>query len=492
MTSIKPSLATLSDLADRIAIPAYDPRTLRHGIVHLGLGNFHRAHMARYTHELIEQGASAAEWGIFGAGLMPGDAALLAALEKQDRLYTLVERGDGERRRLIGSLAATTHVAADPEPLLRHLIDPAIRIVSLTVTEHGYCLDPATKRLDPGHKAIVADLADPERPRSAIGLIVEAARRRMASGLPGFTAMSCDNIQHNGHVLRHAVADLAALRSADIADWIADHVTFPSTMVDRITPVTRAEDAADLAARHGVDDGCAVFCESFSQWVIEDDFAAGRPDWDKVGAQFVGDVAPYEFMKLRLLNASHLAISAPARLIGHVFIHEAMAADLLRRFMAALMERETGPTLLPVPGIDLPAYKASLIARFANPAILDTVERVNNDAALNYLLDPIRDRLRDGRGIDLLGFAVAAWIRRAEGVDETGAAIDVRHPLAGLLRARANEGGADPLPVLRIESLFGTLADDPALIASVGRSLSAIHALGTRAALAELAEEQGF
>jgi mannitol 2-dehydrogenase len=493
MIAIRPSHAALSEIRAAES-PAFDPAGVRPAIVHIGPGNFHRAHMARYTHELMEIDPSAIGWGIVGAGLMPGDAKLAAALAGQDCLYTLVERGGngGERLRLIGSLAGMILAAEDSSALIDAIVRPETRIVSLTVTEHGYCLDPATKRLDREHPAIVRDLADPGRPHSAIGIIAEGYRRRMIAGGAAFTAMSCDNIQHNGHVLAQAVLDYAALRSPELAGWIAAEARFPSTMVDRITPVTRAEDVADLAARHGIDDHCPVFCESFSQWVIEDDFADGRPDWDRVGAQFVPDVSPYEFMKLRLLNASHLAISGPGRLMDHVFIHEVMADDLVRRYMRALMDRETGPTLLPVPGIELDAYKATLVDRFANPAIADGVERVNTDAALNYLLDPIRDRLARGEPVDLLAFAVAAWIRRMRGADEHGAPIDVRHPLAALLRESAIAGGPDPMPVLRIESLFGTLADDPAFVAATARSLAAIDALGCRTALETLAKEQGF
>lgn len=492
MSAIRPRLTRLRELAAHAAVPSHDPAAMRAGIVHIGLGGFHRAHMARYTDALMAIDPAALGWGIIGAGLLPGDVKLHDALRAQDWLYTLVERDKGERVAIIGSLTAMILAAADSGALVDRIAAPSSRIVSLTVTEHGYCLDPATKRLDRRHPLIAADLADPEHPHSAIGIIVEGYRRRMLAGDRAFTAMSCDNIQHNGHVLAQAVLDLAAWRSPELAGWIASEARFPSTMVDRITPVTRPEDVADLAARHGIDDAAPVFSESFTQWVIEDDFANGRPDWDKVGAQFVTDVTPYEVMKLRLLNASHLAISGPGRLIGYTYVHEAMADDLLRRFMRALMDRETGPTLLPVPGIDLDGYKATLIDRFANPAIGDSVERVNTDAALNYLLDPVRDRLAKGDAVDLLAFGVAAWIRRVRGQDEAGAPIDVRHPLAALLRERAMVGGSDPMPVLRIASLFGDLADQPVFVEAVARSLAAIYALGCRPALAGLAEEQGF
>ncbi|MES2045591.1 MAG: mannitol dehydrogenase family protein [Pseudomonadota bacterium] len=487
------SRTTLRDLDRRIAVPAYDPAAVTAGIVHLGLGGFHRAHMARYTHALMNRDGDALRWGIVGAGLLPSDRGLIHALKRQDGLYTLVERqDDDEHVAVIGSIAEVIFAGEDSTALLDAIDRPDIRIVSLTVTEHGYCLDRATKGLDPAHPAIAADLADAMRPHSAIGIIVEGYRRRRAAGRPAFTAMSCDNIQHNGSVLKNAVLDYAALIDTDLAAWIAARARFPATMVDRITPVTTADDTADLAARYRVADNWPVFAEAFTQWVIEDDFSDARPAWENVGAQFVSDVAPYEFMKLRLLNASHLAIAGIGRLIGHTYIHETMQDPLLRRYMTALMARETAPTLLPVPGVDLAAYQATLIERFANPRIADTVERVNTDAALNYLLDPVRDRLARGESIDLLALAVAAWLRRVRGVDEAGAPIDVRHPMAALLHERAIEGDGDPQPLVGIKALFGELGRDESFVTAVGKWLASLYAIGAAATLAVAAKEGGF
>jgi mannitol-1-phosphate/altronate dehydrogenase len=314
----------------------------------------------------------------------------------------------------------------------------------------------------------------------------------MEAGLPPFTALSCDNIQHNGTVLRDAVLALAALRDEKLTDWIAENGCFPSTMVDRITPVTAEADIAALAERYGVVDTWPVFAEAFTQWVIEDRFPAGRPAWEDVGAQFTTDVAPYEFMKLRLLNASHLAVAGVGRLAGYVTIDEAMADPLIARLMAALMDRETGPTLPDVPGIDLAGYKATLIERFSNPAIKDTVERVNIDAPLNILVDPIRDRLGTGGSVELLALALAAWLRRVRGEDEQGKKIEVRHPLAEQLRAKAVEGGPDPRPLLAIDGLFGSTGQDPRLQEPVGRWLTSLYAKGARATLAEAATTLGF
>jgi fructuronate reductase/mannitol 2-dehydrogenase len=493
MQPIQLNRTNLAQFRAPIAVPGFDLARVAPGIVHLGLGNFHRAHMARYTHNLMERRPDALAWGIVGAGLMPGDRRTQESLAPQDNLYTLVERSfTDETVTVIGSLAAVVFAGESSAALLDAIDRPEIRIVSLTVTENGYCLNRATKRLDPEHPLIRADLAHPEQPSSAVGIVVEAYRRRRDSGAQPFTAMTCDNIQHNGEVLRDAVLALAGLRDPALAVWIAEHGSFPSTMVDRITPVTAAADVAALAERHGILDAWPVFAETFTQWVIEDRFPAGRPPWEEVGAQFVADVAPYEFMKLRLLNASHLAVSGMGRLAGYVTIDEAMADPLITRYMGALMDRETGPTLPPVPGIDLDGYKATLIERFANPAIKDTVERVNSDAPLNILVDPIRDRLRAGEGVELLALALAAWLRRVRGEDEQGQPIDIRHPLATLLREKAMEGGPDPRPLLGIAQLFGETGADARLIEPVGRWLASLYERGSRATLAEASRRLNF
>jgi mannitol-1-phosphate/altronate dehydrogenase len=478
------SRATLDRLPASIARPPYDPAQVRAGIVHLGLGGFHRAHMARYTHDLMARAPEALGWGIVGAGLRAPDRPLIEALAAQDHLYTLTERDqNGEAATVVGSLCGLIYGGDDTSPLLDVMATPAIRIVSLTVTEHGYCLDAATRTLDFHHPLIAADLAEPTEPRSAIGVIVEALRRRRAAGYAAFTALSCDNIQHNGQVLRAAVLALAGRRDPTLADWIAARARFPSTMVDRITPVTRPEDVEDFARRHGLADRAPVFAEPFRQWVIEDDFAAGRPDWDMVGAEFVADVEPYEAMKLRLLNASHLAVAGLGALMGYRRIDEAMNDPHLARYMRALMDHETGPTLAPVPGVDLAAYKARLVSRFANPDLRDTVDRVNTDAPVNYLLDPLRDRLAAGQPIPLLSLALAAWLRRMRGADDLGQPLEIRHPQAELLRAKAIEGGADPRPLLGVASIFGDLGIDARLVASVGHALGELCAMGAAGAL---------
>jgi mannitol-1-phosphate/altronate dehydrogenase len=480
------SRATLAALPATIARRRFDPAKVSRGIVHLGFGGFHRAHMARYTHDLMERRVDAAEWGIVGVGTLPADVRVRDAVEPQDALYTLVERQDGdEAASVIGSVCKVIFAGESSRAALDAIDDPAIRIVSLTVTENGYCRNAATKALDREHPSIVHDLERHDQPRGAVGILVEAYRRRMAARAPAFTALTCDNIQHNGVVLRDAALTLADWRDKALADWIAANASFPSTMVDRITPVTTPSQIEDFTARFDLVDRWPIFCERFRQWVIEDDFVAGRPAWEEVGAQFVADVAPYEFMKLRLLNASHLAIAGLGRLMGYVYIDETIRDPSLRSYMRALMDRETGPTLPPVPGVDLDGYKTQLLERFGNVAIKDTVDRVNADAPINLLLEPIHDRLAAGANIDLLALALAAWMRRVTGVDETGNRISVVHPLADLLRERANAGGPDPLPLLSIRKLFGDLIDHGAFVATLKAWLTSLYADGAAAMLSK-------
>ncbi|GBQ63910.1 mannitol-1-phosphate/altronate dehydrogenase [Ameyamaea chiangmaiensis NBRC 103196] len=493
MLPIKLSRANLSSLVPTVATPTYDVENISAGIVHLGFGGFHRAHMARYTHDLMGSTRDHGDWGIVGVGLLDGDRHMRDALLPQDCLYTLVERtATQDTASVIGSVCGVLHAQDNRAQLFDALDDARVRIVSLTVTENGYCMDRASGALDVDNPAIRHDIASPTEPVSAPGIIVQAAKRRMLARQPGFTALSCDNVQHNGHVLAGSVLALARLSSPDVVAWVEDNIHFPGTMVDRITPVTTSDDLLILRDEFGVDDAWPVFCESFRQWVIEDDFIRGRPAWEHVGAQFVKDVAPYEFMKLRLLNASHLAVAGLGQLSGYEFMAEAMADKKISAFMRALMDRETGQTLRPVPGIDLTLYKKTLIERFSNPKIRDTTQRVNTDAPLATLLDSARDRLKDDQSIDLLALAIAAWIKRVAGENDHGQPLDIRHPLAAPLRDKAREGRRDPGPVIGIRPLFGNLADDTRFVAPVSRWLERLYDLGTQGTLERALAEGSF
>lgn len=474
MTAHRLCRATLDRLPDGVAGLAYNPSQITAGIVHLGPGAFHRAHLARYVHTLMNDG-QAMDWGIIGAGLTPFDTGVHDALSPQDWLYTLVERDDdGATAQVVGSIVDLL-APEDTEVILDAIDGPGVRIVSLTVSENGYCLDATTRRLDRANPLIVKDLAQPQRPGSVIGLLVEAFRRRRNAGRPAFTALSCDNLPGNGSLLRASVLDFAGLVDPGLAGWIAGHARFPATMVDRITPVTRPDDVAAMAETWGLADAWPVICEPYSQWVIEDDFANGRPNWEDVGVQFTADVEPFERMKLRLLNASHLALASLGWLRGHRMVAEAMRDPRLARYIRALMERELSPTLPADLPVDLAAYQDQLVKRFSNRTLRDTVERINTDASINLLLDPIRDRLAAGRPIRRLALAVAAWIRRLALVDDL--ALALRHPLADELRFLAKTGGVVQSQLLAMTDVFGDLSDNAAFVNSVRRSLCAIAAI---------------
>ena len=471
---ISPTLcrATLDSLPGGVAGLTYDPSRITAGIVHLGPGAFHRAHMARYVHALMARG-QAMDWGIIGAGLTPFDAGVHEALAPQDWLYTLVERDDeGATAQVVGSIVNIV-TPGDAEVILDLIDAPGIRIVSLTVSEIGYCLDAATRRLDRSNPVIVADLARPRSPNSVIGLLVEAYRRRKDARRTAFTALSCDNLPGNGGLLRAAVLEFAGLVDAGLGDWIAEHARFPGAMVDRITPVTRQDDVAKMDQTWGLIDAWPIICEPYCQWVIEDDFADGRPNWEDVGVQFTEDVEPFERMKLRLLNASHLALASLGWLRGHRMVAEAMRDPRLARYIRALMEKELAPTLPADLPVDLAAYQDRLVTRFSNRTLRDTVERINTDASLNLLLDPIRDRLAAGRPIRRLALAVAAWIQRLALIDDDTLAL--RHPLANELRSLARTGGIDQPELLAMKDVFGDLSNNDAFLDPVTRWLRVLR-----------------
>jgi mannitol 2-dehydrogenase len=470
-------------LPDGVAAPRYDLRAVKPAIIHIGLGGFHRSHLARYMHDLMTIDADALSWGIVGSGLRESDVPLLRALAGQDGLYTLVERAaKGETRAVIGSIVSVIDASQSSSVLLAAIARPEIKIVSITVSEAGYRLDPATKRLALDDPAIQYDLANQRAPRTMPGIIVEALRQRRNAGMPAFTVLSCDNIQHNGKVLCEAVLALAEQSDETLKSWIADNARFPSSMVDRITPVPTRSQIEAFSAETGIADGATVFCESFRQWVIEDHFASSRPDWSRVGAQFVDNVAPYEAMKLRLLNASHLAIAGLGALVGYETVEQTMSDASIRHYMTRLMDEEVSPLLAPVPGIDLAQYKTTLIQRFANPAIRDTVRRINTDAPINLLLDPLRDALAANAPIDLLSLALAAWCKRVCDDLRGGETIAGANANAELQR-RASENGDDPALLLSAESLFGDLARNERLMGSVRRWLNAMSTDGIQRAL---------
>jgi len=492
-TSTLPRLAParLAELRPGCETYRYDRAALSVGIVHLGIGAFFRAHAAAYVDSLL---AGDPAWGIVGASLRRPDTK--EALEPQQGLYSLLVRDAlGTRARVIGSVLEVLDANAERERLLALMASPSVRIVSLTVTEKGYCHDPATGRLDRAHPDIVHDLAHPEAPASAPGLIVEALARRRRAGLPPFAVMSCDNLPRNGHTVRRIVGELAELRDPDLGRHVAEHVAFPGTMIDRIVPATTDADREEAEALLGLADAWPVVTEPFTQWVIEDDFPQGRPDFAAAGAELVGDVVPFEKMKLRLLNGTHSTLAYLGYLAGFQFVSDVVAAPSFRRLARELMTEEAIPTLH-MPGTDLVYYSDRLLERFANPALKHRTWQIAMDGSQKLpqrLLGTITDRLDGGQPVERLALGVAGWMRYALGIDEAGRPIDVRDPLAGRFAAIAAEHGRDPERLvdafLALREVFGTdLPGRPAFRAVLVRHLASLLERGAAATVAAVAE----
>ena len=444
------SESTLRDLKPTVRRFGYSRALVRPGIVHLGIGAFHRAHQAVYLDDLLSGHPS---WGIVGASLRRPDT--LDALKPQDSLYTIVVRGaENSEARVIGSVLDIIDATVDGERLLEVMSSPSVRIVSLTVTEKGYCHNPATGRLDQAHPDIVHDLAEPHAPVSAPGFILEALDRRRLAGLPAFTVMSCDNLPNNGKTAQNIVLGLAIARDAALAQWVGRNVAFPSTMVDRIVPATTDEDRAAVLEATGVEDNWPVVTEPFTQWVIEDNFSNGRPPFEQVGAELVLDVTPFEHMKLRMLNGSHSSLAYLGYLAGHQYVSDAIARPEFRSFIHGLMTEEVMPTL-DMPGTDLQGYRDKLLDRFRNPALKHRTWQIAMDGSQKLpqrLLGTIADRLRHNQSIERLTLGVAGWMRYVGGEDESGSPIDVRDPLAERFAAIAAEHTD---PIARVDALLG-------------------------------------
>jgi mannitol 2-dehydrogenase len=474
-----------------IPVPSYDRSQVTAGIVHFGVGGFHRAHQAMYVDQLMEQG-KALDWGICGVGVMSFDLKMKEAMHAQDCLYTLVEKApDGSwEPRVIGSIVQYLYAPDDPEAVIEKMADPATRIVSLTVTEGGYNFHPVTGEFDDTNPAVKADLAPGAVPATTFGLITEALVRRRSRGIEPFTVMSCDNIQGNGHMAQEVFTAFARLRDPELGEWVAGNVQFPNSMVDRITPVTTDEDRAQISERFGVEDAWPVVCEPFTQWALEDKFSLGRPPFEDVGVQVVPDVVPYELMKLRLLNASHQALCYFGYLAGYRLVHEVAQDQLFANFLLDYMNREATPTLAPVPGIDLDAYKLQLIERFSNAAVRDTVARLcarSSERIPTWLVPVIRENLAAGRDVTLSAAVVASWARYAEGVDEQGEPIEIVDELADTVQRLAAQQRDDPLAFVKNRELFGDLAGEPDFTEPYLNALNSLHSKGSRATLEALA-----
>ena len=476
---------TLDAHGSRLTVPTYDRSALTPAVVHFSVGGFHRSHQLLYFEEVAERRISN-DWGVVGVGLRSPD--MRNALAPQNHLYTVVARSpDGEHARVVGVMVDYLFAPDAPGRVLDLLAAEETRMVSLTITGSGYRLCPQSGAFDADDPDIRWDLIATDQPRTVFGFLVEGLDRRRRAGLPPFTVVSCDNMHRNGDATRAAVLGFARLRDRELATWIAENVAFPSSMVDRITPHTAPEERAAVAARYGVDDRWPVITEPFSQWFIEDNFSHGRPPLEDVGVRFVPDVARYELMKTRLLNAGHCALGYLGTLAGHTSIDRVMAEPLFSHYIATMMDDEVTPLLPPPDGIDLGEYKRSLMLRFANPAIADQLPRLCRRGSTkmpHHLLPSLRQAVDEARPHGLLTLAVAAWFRYLHGTDETGRPIVIDDPRAELLRALARAGGTDPRPLLSERSIFGALGDSPAFVAELERTLIRLDRDGVRATLA--------
>ncbi|MGP1356751.1 mannitol dehydrogenase family protein [Roseicyclus sp.] len=456
---IKLSNATLDDLPRSVARPRYDRSRLTPGIVHIGLGNFHRAHQAWYLHRLMQEGL-ALDWAILGAGVRSYDAAMREKLLGQDCLTTLIELAPDRRSaEVTGPMIGYLPIEAGNGPLIRAMADPRIRIVGLTVTEGGYYIDAATGGLDTGHPDIVHDAAHPDAPRTAFGAMVAALRLRRGAGHVPFSGLSCDNLLGNGAILRQTVAGLARLQDPALADWIEGEGAFPNSMVDSIVPAT-GPDELRLVRDLGIDDAAPVAHENFRQWVIEDDFRAGRPDWDRVGATFTPDVHGHEMMKIRILNAGHQVIANAGELLSVATISDCMAHPSIRALFRKVQVEEILPRVEPVPGMSPSEYLALIEGRFSNPAIRDTTRRVAFDGSsrhAGFLLPVIREALASGARVEGLALVEALWARMCEGTREDGSGIEPNDPAWPRLTLAARAARDRPLAWLEQEGIYGNL-----------------------------------
>jgi mannitol 2-dehydrogenase len=482
---------TVGGLDAGVLTPTYDRQGVQVGIVHFGVGGFHRAHQAMYLDKLMNEG-KALDWGICGVGTLPADRAMRDVMAAQDGLYTLVlKHSDGTLEpRVIGSIVQYLYAPDDPEAVIDRLTDPLTRVVTLTITEGGYNIDHVSGEFDAANPVIREDIQPGAVPRSVFGLVVEALERRRTRGTPPFTVVSCDNIQGNGHVARRVFTAFARLRNPELAEWMEREVRFPSSMVDRITPVTTDSDRELVREQLHVADAWPVVCEPFTQWVLEDEFVNGRPPLEDVGVQLVENVEPYELMKLRLLNASHQALCYLGYLAGYRLVHEVCQDPLFSNFLLRYMDEEATPTLAPVPGIDLGWYKRNLIERFSNPHVRDTVARLcaeSSDRIPKWLLPVIREQLARGGEISCSAVVVAAWARYDEGVDEKGEPIEVVDRLKDRLMAAAQLERGTPGAFIADHSVFGDLADQQPFRLAYLAALSALREQGARGFLEEFA-----
>ncbi|MCG8707164.1 fructuronate reductase [Brenneria sp. 4F2] len=478
-------------LPDDVQQPQYDRKILKSRIVHIGFGAFHRAHQALLTDRVLNR--QGGDWGICEVSLF-GNENLFNSLRRQAHRYSVLEKGANANRALvIGSVNESLHARLEGiTAVIEKLAEPQVAIVSITITEKGYCIDRSSGKLDRENALIKMDLDMPDAPASAPGVLVEALRVRRERGLAPFTVLSCDNMPENGDVVKNAVLELAALRDGELAEWIETHSAFPNTMVDRIVPAATSETLQEIADALGVYDPCGIACEPFIQWVVEDKFVAGRPDWDLAGAQLVDDVLPFEEMKLRMLNGSHSFLAYLGYLAGYQHINDCMTDSHYRRAAHHLMLNEQAPTLR-VAGVDLADYASQLIARYENPSLKHRTWQIAMDGTQKLpqrMLDSIRWHIAHGSDYRCLLLGVAGWMRYVGGVDDAGQDIDVRDPMAEQLRQIVNateDGEPRVRALLALNAVFGEeLPQNETLVDQLIQAYASLRQRGAKAAVAAL------
>ena len=445
---------------EKIKTVDYDRSNVKSGILHIGVGNFHRAHEAYYTDQLLRLDPSQSDWAITGAMLLPSDERLYNALNDQDGKYTLTVCGrDGKDEAYeIGSIKEVVWAGKEPEKVIGKIADPATKIVSMTITEGGYNIDKETGEFDLSNEAVRKDLANPSKPETVFGFVAEGLRKRMADGAGKVTILTCDNLQHNGNTAKKAFMGFIRAQDPALAEWAKENVTFPNSMVDRITPATRPEDVERLDKKNGTDDKAPVYCEDFIQWVVEDDFAAGRPKWEEVGVEFTDDVAPYENMKLSLLNASHSLLSYPSFLSGYRKVDEAMKDGRIRKFVRDFMDIDVTP-YVPAPGnTDLEGYKQTLIERFSNSSVSDQVARLCFDGLSKfpvYLIPNVTKMVKEGKDLTRVAYLFAAYYDYLRfHTDDNGEKFEIAEPWMDATAEKALASG-NPLDFLDIPAFAG-------------------------------------
>lgn len=477
------SIGSLSNLS--VGVPTYDRAQMSAGILHFGIGNFHRSHQAVYLDELFSQGTDK-EWGLIGAGVRQTDTLMWEKLKTQDWLTTVVERDEKSSSARVTGAMIDYLEPCNTQLMLAKLADPAIRIVSLTITEGGYFIDPASGEFNPQDPEIIVDAGNLAAPKTVFGLILAGLMSRRAAGVSPFTVMSCDNIPGNGGVARDAVAGLAALVDAELADWVRANVAFPDSMVDRITPATSDEERNYVASEYGIKDAWPVVCEPFKQWVVEDHFPAGRPALENVGVTFVDDVGPYENMKIRILNGGHAAMAYPAGLLDIHYVHDAMAHPLVSGYLDKLIRQEVIPVVPPIPSVNVEAYFDQVCERFTNPKVGDTVRRLCLDGSNRqpkFVLPSVTDRLAQGQSITGLALVSAFWCRYCAGTSEAGKIIEPNDPDWARLQDLARQSRNDPAAFLSMEDIFGDLISSPEYVKLFTASVTAIWNQGTEQVL---------